>query len=56
MLYNNMLSKITNFVKSHLDTILLFLAVAVIVLFAFGCGYIIAKYQEKTPIQIHENT
>lgn len=47
-----MLPKIIEFVKTHLDTILLVLLVMGLVLFSFASGYIIAKYQDRPPIQI----
>jgi len=47
-----MLPKIKEFVKTHLDTILLVVVVVLFVLFSFASGFIIAKYQDRAPIQI----
>ena len=46
-----MLTKIQEFVKTHLDDIILVIGVILISLFSFAMGYIIAKQQEKEPIQ-----
>jgi len=47
-----MLSKIQNFVKTHLDDIILLIGVILISLLSFAAGYIVAKQQEKEPIKI----
>jgi len=47
-----MLSKILNFVKGHLDDIILLIGVILISLFSFAFGYIVAKKQNKEPIKI----
>lgn len=47
-----MLAEIRDFVKAHFSDIILFIIVTLLVLLAFGAGYITAKYQLKTPIQI----
>lgn len=51
-----MLSKFAEFVKLHADTIILVVLVMLFVLFSFACGYIIAKYQDREPLQIYENS
>jgi len=48
----DMLSKTATFVKSHFNDIMLFIIVLLLILFSFAAGYITAKYQTKTPIQI----
>ncbi|MDO8663611.1 MAG: hypothetical protein Q7K28_02100 [Candidatus Wildermuthbacteria bacterium] len=47
-----MLSKLINFVKVHLDDIILLIGVILISLLSFAMGYITAKQQEKEPIRI----
>ncbi len=47
-----MIAKISNFVKTRFNDIILFLIVALLVLLSFAVGYITAKYQLKEPIQI----
>ncbi|OGZ72926.1 MAG: hypothetical protein A2908_04635 [Candidatus Staskawiczbacteria bacterium RIFCSPLOWO2_01_FULL_38_12b] len=51
-LYKMILSKIKEFVKAHIDTIMLIAIVMLFVLLSFAFGYIIAKYQDRKPIQI----
>jgi len=54
-----MLSKIIYFVKKYREDIILFIGVILISLLSFAAGYIVAKQQEKTPIQfemINEQT
>jgi len=51
-MYKDILAKIDTFVKSQFNNIMLFIIVSLLILFAFGAGYITAKYQAKTPIQI----
>jgi len=46
------LSKILQFVKAHADTIILAVVTMLFILFSFATGYIIAKYQDRPPIQI----
>jgi hypothetical protein len=48
---SNMLAKIQNFVKSHQADIILLIGVILISLLSFAMGYIVAKIQEKEPIQ-----
>jgi len=54
-----MLSKILQFVKdslgwskAHIDIIILVVIIMLFILFSFASGYIIAKYQDRPPIQI----
>ena len=49
-----MLSKIKDFVKAHLNDMMLFIIVVLLILFAFAAGYITAKYQSKEPIKIEQ--
>jgi hypothetical protein len=51
-----MLSKVIIFVKGHIDDIILLIGVVLISLLSFAMGYIFAKQQEKTPIQINESS
>ena len=54
-----MLSKIIYFVKKYREDIILSIGVILISLLSFAAGYIVAKQQEKTPIQfemINEQT
>ena len=55
---NTMLTKIIDFVKAHLDDIILLIGVILISLLSFAAGYIVAKQQEKEPIKIemHEDS
>jgi len=50
--YMKILTKIKGFVKNNLDDIILIVAVVLISLLAFSLGFIIAKYQEKLPLQL----
>jgi hypothetical protein len=47
-----MLTKISEFVKAHFNDIILFIIVALLIMLAFATGYITAKSQLKTPIQV----
>jgi hypothetical protein len=47
-----MLAKIKEFVKTHLDDIILVIGVILISLLSFAMGYIVAKQQEKEPLRI----
>ena len=49
-----LLSKISNGVKEHLDDIILFIGVILISLLSFAIGYILAKQQEKEPLKIEQ--
>lgn len=49
-----MLAKIREFVKAHLDTVLLISVAAFFVLFAFAAGYLIATYQQREPLIIND--
>lgn len=51
-----MIAKISNFVKTRFNDIILFLIVALLVLLSFAIGYITAKYQSKEPIKIEQKT
>jgi len=50
-----MLSKLSDFVKSHFSDIILIIVVVLLVMLAFAAGFLSAKSYSKTPIQI-ENT
>jgi len=47
-----MVAKIKEFVKSHLDDIILLIGVILISLLSFAAGFIVAKQQEKEPLKI----
>jgi hypothetical protein len=47
-----MLAKIIDFVKTHFIDIMLFIIVALLMLLSFAAGFIMAKYQQKEPIEI----
>ena len=49
-----MLAEIREFVKAKFYDIMLFIIVALLILFAFASGYITAKYQSKEPITIEQ--
>ena len=49
-----MLAKIKQFVKENLADIILVIGVILISLLSFAVGYIVAKQQEKEPIQIEK--
>jgi hypothetical protein len=52
-----MLAKIIQFVKTHLDDIILVIGVILISLLSFAIGFIAAKEQEKEPLKIeHESS
>jgi len=48
------LSKIKEFVKANLNNIILVSLAALFVLLSFAGGYIMAKYQDRKPIQIQQ--
>ncbi len=48
-----MIAKISDFVKAHFNDIILTIVIALLILLSFACGFIIAKYQQKQPIQIY---
>jgi multisubunit Na+/H+ antiporter MnhF subunit len=48
-----MLAKIFDFVKARKADILLFTIIVLLILLSFASGFIIAKYQQKQPIQIY---
>jgi len=47
-----MLAEIKDFVKAHFNDIILFIIVVLLVMLAFAGGYITAKYQTKTPLEL----
>ena len=47
-----MLTKLVQFVKGHLDDIILVTGVVLVSLLSFLAGYITAKQQQKEPIKI----
>lgn len=49
-----MLSKLIQFVKEHLDDIILLVGVILISLLSFAVGYIVAKQQDKEPIKFEQ--
>ncbi len=49
-----MLTKIFEFVKAHFNDIILIIIVALLIMLSFASGYIVAKYQSKTPVQIEK--
>jgi hypothetical protein len=51
-----MLTKILEFVKAHINDIILFIIVALLILFSFAMGYLLGKHQLKTPIHIEQST
>jgi len=55
-MYEYMLSEIRDFVKAHLNDIILFIIVALLIMLSFAIGYITAKYGSKTPISIEQTT
>jgi len=50
-----MLAKIKEIVNKHQAEIILFVGVILISLLSFLMGYLIAKQQEKQPLQIQES-
>ena len=49
-----MITKISDFVKTKFNDIILIIIVALLILLSFALGFIMAKYQQKQPIQIEE--
>ena len=49
-----MISKITQFVKAHMNDIILVIGVILISLISFGLGYLTAIEKEKVPIEFNE--
>lgn len=49
-----MLTKITSFVKEHIDDIILLVGVILVSLLSFAAGYIVAKQEKTEPIKIEE--
>ena len=50
-----MIAKISNFVKTHFNDIILFIVVALLVLLSFAIGFLMAKEQQKQPIRIESS-
>jgi len=50
-----MLSEIRDFVKAHFYDIILTIIAGLLVLASFAIGYIIGKYQSKSPIQFEKH-
>lgn len=50
----DILAKILEFVKTHFSDIILVVAVMLLLLFSFAAGFIVAKYQDRVPLQIYE--
>ena len=50
-----MIPKIKRFVKANKEDILLFIAVVLVSMFSFSLGYIIAKIEEKEPLQFEQS-
>jgi len=51
-LYKDILARFLVFVKSHLNDIILFIIVALLIMLSFSTGYIAGKYRSKEPIKI----
>lgn len=49
-----MIAKISNFVKNNFNDIMLIIVVALLILLSFAIGFIMAKEQNKQPIQFIE--
>ncbi len=49
-----MITKIITFVKKNYGDIVLFIAVILLTMISFSTGYIIAKMEEKEPLQFEE--
>lgn len=49
-----MLSKIKEFVKNYKNDIILIIIVILISLLSFGAGFLVAKYQEKQPLEFKD--
>lgn len=47
-----MISKINKFVKEKFKDIMLFIIIGLLIMLSFATGYIIAKYENKEPMQI----
>jgi len=53
-MYKESLTKISGFVKSHFYDTMIFIIVTLLIMLSFATGFIIAKYQSKTPINIEQ--
>ena len=49
-----MLTKISEFVKGHLNDIILSIVIILLIMLSFAMGYIMGIYHSKTPIQIEQ--
>ncbi len=49
-----MITKIIQFVKAHQEDVLLFIAVMLVSMFSFSLGFIVAKMEEKEPLQFEQ--
>ncbi len=49
-----MITKIKKFVKVNKEDVLIFIAVILVSMFSFSLGYIMAKMEEKEPLQFEE--
>ncbi|HNP79671.1 MAG TPA: hypothetical protein PKI00_02385 [Candidatus Pacearchaeota archaeon] len=49
------LAKLSKFVKENKNELVLFLAVVLISLLSFFCGYIAARLEEKKPLIVNYN-
>ncbi len=49
-----MITKIIQFVKANREDVLLFIAVMLVSMFSFSLGFIIAKMEEKEPLQFEQ--
>ncbi len=49
-----MITKIIQFVKAHREDILLFIAVVLVSMFSFSLGFIVAKMEEKEPLEFKQ--
>jgi len=47
-----MIANISEFVKTHLNMIILIAIIMLFILFSFALGNIIARYQAREPIQV----
>jgi len=50
-----MLTRIKQFVKSYKNDIILIIIVILISLLSFGTGFLVAKEQQKQPLQFEDN-
>jgi len=50
-----MLTRIKEFVKKYKNDIILIIIVILISLLSFGTGFLVAKYQQKQPLEFEDN-